>query len=77
MSRTLSLAALSTMLLATAVEAYSGKAPSDDGYRAVTDRVTASTVRSLAASKNAAMHGDNCGVEGYPWLSQDGQPLES
>ena len=79
MSRTLSLAALSTLLLATAVDAYSGAAPAKDGYwRAVNQSPSAAsrTLTSIAASDVPVMQGDNCGVDGYPWLTSDGQPME-
>ena len=51
MSRTLSLAALSTLLLATAVEAYPGGARDTDGYRAMDQpqgSVTACRLRPVA-----------------------------
>ncbi len=76
MSRTLSFAALSTLLLATAVEAYSGEDQDANGYRSGTGQQPTVATRLVASSESASMQGDNCGVDGYSWLSADGQPLE-
>ncbi len=76
MNRTLSLAALSTLLLATAVEAYAGATAVNDGYRGMVQKVPAVSTRMLASTDVAFVQGDNCGVDGYPWLGADGQPVE-
>lgn len=76
MSRTLSLAALSTLLLATAVGAYAESARNADGYHAATGQRPAVDRRLVAPTDVASLQGDNCGVDGYPWLSADGQPVE-
>lgn len=77
MSRTLSLAALSTLFLATAVESYAGKAQDVDGYRSAMGQQPTVDGRLVASADGAdSVQGDNCGVEGYPWLSADGQPIE-
>ncbi len=77
MSRTLSLAALSTLFLATAAKAYAGNAQNADGYRNAMGQPPAVATRLVASADGAdAMQGDNCGVDGYPWLSADGQPIE-
>ncbi len=79
MSRSLSLLALSTLLLATAVEAYPGGMRNVDGYRGTMDQPQGSVTSRLASTgglDSAPMQGDNCGVDGYPWLKADGQPLE-
>jgi len=79
MCRTFSLIALSTLLLATAVEAYPGGDRGTDGYGGFMDqRKSAGPMRSAAngPSDNKPLQGDNCGAEGYPWLDQHGQPVE-
>ena len=76
MSRTLSLVAFSSLLLATAVEAYAGSARDADGYRGATGQPPATAIRLMASTEDASLAGDNCGVAGYPWLSADGQPVE-
>ncbi len=78
MSRTLSLVALSTLLLATAVEAYSGASGGKEGYRGLADETRTVATGPLVSTNDvvAALQGDNCGVEGYPWLNADGQPVE-
>ena len=78
MSRTLSLVALATLLLATAVEAYSGASEGKEGYRRSADKIQ-NVATGLLVSTNdvvAALQGDKCGVEGYPWLNADGQPVK-
>ena len=80
MSRTFSLAALSTLLLATAVEAYSGSTPDNAGYQTTVERMPRAATGLMASTDStdaASVQGDNCGVEGYPWLSADGQLVES
>ena len=77
MSRTLSLAALSTLLVATAVESYAGKAQDVDGYRSAMGQQSTVEARLMASADGAdSLQGDNCGVDGYPWLGADGQPIE-
>ena len=77
MNRTLSLVALSTLLLATAVEAHSGASQSEDSIRGSAAKArTIATSLTSAGDIVAASQGDNCGVEGYPWLNADGQPVE-
>ena len=76
MSRTLSLAVFSSLLLATAVEAYAGSARYTDGYRAALDQPPAIATRLMFSTEDASLTGDNCGVDAYPWLSADGQPVE-
>ncbi len=76
MSRTLSLFAFSSLLLATAVEAYAGSARYTDGYRAAPDQPSAIATRLMVLTEDGSLAGDNCGVDGYPWLSADGQPVE-
>ena len=76
MSRTLSFAALSTLLLATAVEAYAGATAGNDGYRGTEKQAPTVTTRMLTATDAASLQGDNCGVDGYPWLGADGQTVE-
>ena len=76
MTRTLSLVAFSTLLLATAVEPHAGSARDGDGYRGATDQPSAIASRLLVLTEETSLRGDNCGVDGYPWLSADGQPVE-
>lgn len=79
MSSTLSLAALSTLLFATAVEAYPGKAQDAHGSLDATDQHPTIFNRLVAPTESAdaaSMQGDNCGVDGYPWLGADVQPIE-
>ncbi len=73
MSRTLSLVAFSSLLLATAVEAYAGSARDADGYRDATNQPPVVATRLVASNVAASLEGDNCGVAGYPWLNVDGQ----
>ncbi len=76
MTRTLSLVAFSSLLLATAVEAYAGSPRDAGGYRGEMASQPPVASRLLASTEEASLQGDNCGVAGYPWLSADGQPVE-
>lgn len=79
MIRILSFVALSTLLFATAVNAYSGKVHDGDGYRVATDQHPIGVNRLVGPTEGADaadMHGDNCGVDGYPWIGADEQPIE-
>ena len=71
MSHTLSLVALSSLLLATAVSARDA-----DGYRATMEQQPSVVSRLMASTEEASLQGDNCGVDGYPWLNADGQLIE-
>ncbi len=77
MSRTFSLAALSTLLLATAVEAYSGSAAGNNADQNTLAQPSAVTTTLHASTNPDSLQGDNCGADGYPWLGDNGQPLES
>ena len=77
MSRTLSLTALSSLLLATAVQAYAGSSPGNDGHLETVERAPAVTTRLQALTDAPTKRSDNCSVEGYPWLSAEGQLVES
>ena len=76
MSRTLSLVAFSSLLLATAVEAYAGSARDADGYRDATNQPPVVATRLEASNVAASLQGDNCGIAGYPRLSIGGQSIE-
>ena len=76
MSRTLSFVALSSLLLATAVEAYAGSARGADGYHGATGQPPVVVTRLAASNAAASLQGDNCDIAGYPWLNPDGQPIE-
>ncbi len=76
MNRTTSLLALSSLLFATAVYAYAGRTQDADSYRASIGQYPTVASRLMAATEDASLQGDNCGVDGYPWLSADGQPVE-
>ena len=78
MKRGLSLAALSTMLLATAVEAHSDTSLDAAYLGDAKDERPQSALVLIATNTRAVgdhLGGDHCGVEGYSWLTADGQPI--
>ena len=77
MNRILLFVALPSLLLTTAVLAYTGHTPDTESYRASTQQQPTLVSRLMSSTNATSLQGDNCGVDGYPWLSADGQPVES